>query len=77
MLNLAVEPASRRARRVASASPRSFDVYGKGEGYFLKWLEPNLPAIALYEHHGWVRNGVRKGYYSGGNVNAIVMVKSP
>ena len=73
LLNLAVEPASRRLG-VASALLKSLACTASGT-LFLEVAEPNLPAIALYEHHGWVRKGVRKGYYDHGNVNAIVMQK--
>jgi ribosomal-protein-alanine N-acetyltransferase len=73
LLNLAVDPASRR-RGVASALLTALEREASGQ-LFLEVAEPNLPAIALYEHHGWVRNGVRKGYYRQGSVNAIVMQK--
>jgi len=73
LLNLAVDPASRR-RGVASALLTALDRAARGM-LFLEVAEPNLPAIALYEHHSWVRNGRRKGYYEGGTVNAIVMEK--
>jgi [ribosomal protein S18]-alanine N-acetyltransferase len=73
LLNLAVDPASRR-RGVASALLAALARMATGS-LFLEVAESNLPAIALYEHHGWVRNGVRKGYYGRGNVNAIVMEK--
>lgn len=75
LLNLAVDPASRR-RGVASALLAALERETRG-ALFLEVAEPNGPAISLYEHHGWVRNGVRKGYYEQGNVNAIVMQKRP
>jgi len=75
LLNLAVDPASRRLG-VASALLAALQREARGE-LFLEVAEPNEPAISLYEHHGWVRNGVRKGYYQHGNVNAIVMQKRP
>jgi ribosomal-protein-alanine N-acetyltransferase len=75
LLNLAVDPASRR-RGVASALLRALEGEAQGQ-LFLEVAEPNRPAIALYEHHGWVRNGVRKGYYRQGVINAIVMQKRP
>jgi ribosomal protein S18 acetylase RimI-like enzyme len=73
LLNLAVDPASRR-RGVASALLAALEREATGQ-LFLEVAEPNVPAIALYEHHGWVRNGVRKGYYRHGLINAIVMQK--
>ena len=44
---------------------------------FLEVAEPNSAAISLYEHHGWVSTGIRKGYYQNGMINAIVMQKRP
>ena len=73
LLNLAVDPASRR-RGVASALLTALSNAATGS-LFLEVAEPNVAAIRLYEHHGWVRNGLRKGYYEGGNINAIVMEK--
>ncbi len=75
LLNLAVDPASRR-NGVASALLNALAKEAKGK-LFLEVAEPNIAAIALYEHHGWVRVGVRRGYYKQGNINAIVMEKSP
>ena len=75
LLNLAVDPAFRR-RGIASALLRALETEAKGE-LFLEVAEPNHAAIALYEHHGWVRAGLRKGYYAQGTVNAIVMQKRP
>jgi len=71
LLNLAVAPAHRR-QKVASALLKSLAETASGT-IFLEVAEPNLPAIVLYEHHGWVRTGTRKNYYDQGRVNAIVM----
>ena len=75
LLNLAVDPAHRR-RGVASALLEALAREATGD-LFLEVAEPNLPAIALYERHGWVRNGLRKNYYGQGSVNAVVMQKRP
>jgi len=75
LLNLAVTPASRRLG-VASALLAALAREAAGS-LFLEVAEPNQPAIALYEHHGWVRVGVRNGYYGRGKINAIVMQKRP
>jgi ribosomal-protein-alanine N-acetyltransferase len=75
LLNLAVDPASRR-HGVASALLVALEREARGQ-LFLEVAEPNQSAIALYEHHGWVRNGIRKGYYRQGLVNAVVMQKIP
>ena len=75
LLNLAVEPGSRR-RGVASSLLDALAREAGGD-LFLEVAATNRPAISLYEHHGWVKNGVRKGYYGHGNGNAIVMQKRP
>lgn len=75
LLNLAVVPEFRR-RGVASALLDALTRNAKGT-VFLEVAEPNLAAISLYEHHGWVRTGVRKGYYKNGTINGIVMEKRP
>ena len=71
LLNLAVLPGSRR-RGIATALLDVLKRAATGE-IFLEVAESNGPAISLYEHHGWVRNGLRKNYYGAENVNAIVM----
>ena len=73
LLNLAVDPAHRR-QKIASTLLEALTETASGT-IFLEVAEPNLPAIALYEHHGWVRTGIRKNYYDCGRVNAIVMEK--
>ncbi|HVV46837.1 MAG TPA: GNAT family N-acetyltransferase [Bryobacteraceae bacterium] len=75
LLNLAVAPEFRR-RGVASALLRTLRNEAKGT-IFLEVAEPNSAAISLYEHHGWVSTGIRKGYYQNGMLNAIVMEKRP
>jgi len=75
LLNLAVVPGFRR-RGVASALLRTLVNEARGT-IFLEVAEPNSAAISLYEHHGWVTTGLRKGYYQNGMVNAIVMVRRP
>ncbi len=40
---------------------------------FLEVRVDNLAARALYERHGFVRVGVRRGYYENGRVDALVM----
>jgi ribosomal protein S18 acetylase RimI-like enzyme len=73
LLNLDVDPASRR-RGIASALLEALEEEAQGD-LFLEVAEQNRAAIALYEHHGWVRVGSRKGYYQQGGTNAIVMQK--
>lgn len=47
-------------------------VQGTPDGFWLEVAENNLPAIALYEKHGFVEISRRKNYYDAG-VTAIVM----
>ncbi len=75
LLNLAVVPDFRR-RGVASALLNALRNGAKGT-IFLEVAEPNSAAISLYNHHGWVSTGLRKGYYQNGMVNAIVMECRP
>ncbi len=41
----------------------------------LEVRESNLPAIALYQKYGFLKNGLRKGYYKD-NENAVLMTKN-
>lgn len=75
LLNLAVDPAYRR-QGVASALLQELAATVKNT-ILLEVAEPNHAAILVYEKHGWVKVGIRKGYYNQGVVNAIVMEKRP
>lgn len=74
--NIAVEEAARR-HGVASALLDVYCRFGEVNLAFLT-LEvraSNAPAIALYEKHGFVRAGLRKGYYQHPREDAIIMTK--
>ena len=43
------------------------------EAIFLEVRKSNLPAIRLYQHHGFDESGLRKGYYSDGE-DALLML---
>jgi ribosomal-protein-alanine N-acetyltransferase len=75
LLNLAIDPACRR-RGIASALLRALRETAKGT-VFLEVAETNFPAVLLYEHHGWVRIGIRKSYYNQGTTDGIVMENRP
>lgn len=63
--NVAVTPAARR-RGVAQALLRELAAYGTAHGLYRITLEVrvgNTPAIGLYESAGYVRDGVRPGFY--------------
>ncbi|MES1262055.1 MAG: GNAT family N-acetyltransferase [Acidobacteriota bacterium] len=74
LLNLGVAPAARR-QGVAAALLEALREAARGE-IFLEVAEPNHAAVALYRKLGWVAIAIRKGYYSNGKVNAVVMKKS-
>jgi ribosomal-protein-alanine N-acetyltransferase len=73
ILNIAVDPNFRR-RGVASALLKAVCESAQGT-IFLEVAEPNSPAIALYQRHGWEYAGLREGYYDHGTINAVVMKK--
>ena len=73
LLNLGVDPAARR-RGVASALLDALCTHARGD-IFLEVAEPNGPAIGLYTRQGWLPVAVRRGYYAGGKINAVVMKK--
>ena len=64
--NVAVSPAARR-QGVARALLQHLTEYGTAHSLYRITLEVrvgNTPAIALYESLGYVRDGVRPGFYS-------------
>ena len=78
ILTLAIDPAARRsglARALVEAAAGLARVAG-AEAMFLEVAEDNLPAISLYEGTGFVRAGLRRGYYARGAgraADALVM----
>ena len=63
--NLAVDPAVRR-QGVARALLEDLAAYGAAQGLYRITLEvrlSNTPDISLYEGVGYVRDGVRPGFY--------------
>jgi len=73
LLNLAVDPDYRR-RGVASGLLDALLKIARGE-IFLEVAQTNTAAVGLYLKFGWEQTGLRKGYYSQGMINAIVMKK--
>ena len=75
--NVAVSPKYRR-QGIADALIRRLDEICTGHGLSFVSLEVragNVPAIALYEKHGFARAGLRKNYYERPREDAIIMTK--
>ena len=72
--NIAVFPAARR-QGVARRLLEMLDAYGREQALARLTLEvraSNAPAIALYEGCGWVKDGVRPGFYSHPAEDAVI-----
>ncbi len=75
--NVAVRPAFRH-RGVADALLDALDTRASERGLAFLTLEVragNEPAIALYRKHGYLRVGLRPGYYADPREDAILMTK--
>ena len=75
--NVAVSPKYRR-QGIADALIERLDEICTGHGLSFVSLEVragNVPAIALYEKHGFARAGLRKNYYERPREDAIIMTK--
>lgn len=73
--NVAVSPAYRR-RGIADALVENAVARGRESGLAVLMLEvraSNIPAIRLYEKHGFVTVGRRKNYYTKPREDAILM----
>ena len=75
MMNLAVSPRVRR-RGVGRGLLHQALTMGRQEGARRALLEvrvSNHPAVALYEHAGFLRSGVRTNYYTNPVEDAVLM----
>ena len=75
--NVAVRRASRR-RGAGDRLLEMLDSLAEEENLHFLTLEVragNLPALALYEKHGYRRTGLRKGYYTAPHEDAVLMTK--
>ena len=73
--NVAVHPDYRK-NGIASKLIDAMISYCKEHGciaYTLEVRAGNIPAISLYEKHGFKQDGIRKGYYQDNNEDAILM----
>ena len=75
--NVAVLPDFRR-RGIADALLQALDELAGDRALRFLTLEVragNTPAIRLYEKHGYLRAGIRPGYYSAPKEDALLMTK--
>ena len=75
--NVAVSPAYRR-QGIADALIDRLDAICASHGLSFVSLEVragNVPAVALYEKHGFARAGLRKNYYERPREDALIMTK--
>jgi [ribosomal protein S18]-alanine N-acetyltransferase len=75
VMNVAVAP-ERRRQGVASALLQRLLELTKDDalrGYTLEVRVSNVGAISLYERFGFVRKGLRRGYYTDNREDALIM----
>ena len=75
--NVAVHP-DFRGRGVGDRLLRALEESAKERGgafLSLEVRESNLPALALYRGHGFVRAGLRKNFYREPVENALILTK--
>jgi [ribosomal protein S18]-alanine N-acetyltransferase len=77
ILNLAVEPAKRRAGHASNLLQRAieeFQCQGVAD-VFLEVRASNSAAVSFYERHGFVRTGTRPDYYQNPTEAAVLMAR--
>jgi ribosomal-protein-alanine N-acetyltransferase len=75
VMNVAVDPSYRRRGIATRLLEELFELTkgDSGRGYTLEVRVSNLGAIGLYEHLGFERRGIRRGYYTDNREDALVM----
>jgi ribosomal-protein-alanine N-acetyltransferase len=73
LMNIAVEPSSRRAGIGADLLEAMIDRAGAEQSFTLEVRTSNAPAIALYERFGFKSVGTRPRYYVDTGEDAIIM----
>ena len=75
VMNVAVDPDYQRRGIATSLIERLFELTHDDErrGYTLEVRTSNEEAIALYERLGFVRQGLRRGYYTDNREDALIM----
>lgn len=75
--NVAVSPQHRKKGLADALINRIVEISHEKELAFitLEVRRSNIPAISLYEKHGFVKEGIRKNYYDLPKEDAILMTK--
>jgi ribosomal-protein-alanine N-acetyltransferase len=79
VMNVAVDPDFRRRGIATRLLERLFELTHDDQrrGYTLEVRVSNADAIALYENLGFVRQGIRRAYYTDNREDALIMWRDP
>ena len=79
VMNVAVDPEHQRRGVATRLLERLFELTQDDErrGYTLEVRVSNEDAIALYEKLGFVRQGIRRAYYTDNREDALIMWRDP
>jgi [ribosomal protein S18]-alanine N-acetyltransferase len=79
VMNVAVAPEQRRRGIARTLLEHLFEVTSTDErrGYTLEVRVSNEGAIKLYETLGFVKRGIRRGYYTDNREDALIMWRDP
>jgi ribosomal-protein-alanine N-acetyltransferase len=79
IMNVAVDPDFRRRGVATRLLEQVFELTKDDQrrGYTLEVRVSNDRAIDLYERLGFVRQGIRRGYYTDNREDALIMWKDP
>ncbi len=73
LMNIAVDPASRRQGIASALLSEMLERAGQDEQYTLEVRPSNATAIALYERFGFRSSGTRRRYYRDTGEDAVIM----
>jgi ribosomal-protein-alanine N-acetyltransferase len=79
IMNVAVDPDYQRHGVATHLLERLFELTRDDQrrGYTLEVRMSNEAAIGLYEHLGFVRQGIRRAYYTDNREDALIMWRDP